>query len=49
MDSVLYQVSAIDPLSIGISVLVLGLSAFAACLLPACRASQIDPITALRE
>jgi putative ABC transport system permease protein len=49
MDSLLYQVSAIDPFSIGISVLVLGLSAFVACLLPACRATQIDPIQELRE
>jgi putative ABC transport system permease protein len=49
LDSMLYQVSAIDPPSIAISVLVLGVSTFVACLLPACRATQIDPITALRE
>jgi putative ABC transport system permease protein len=49
LDSMLYEVSAVDPLSIGISVLVLGLSALVACLLPARRATQIDPMTALRE
>jgi putative ABC transport system permease protein len=46
---ILYGVSATDPGSIAFSVLSLGLTALIACLLPALRASRIDPITALRE
>jgi ABC-type antimicrobial peptide transport system permease subunit len=49
MGSLLYGVSANDPLSLIIAILVLGLAALLACLLPALRASRIDPITALRE
>jgi putative ABC transport system permease protein len=46
---ILYGVSATDPVSIGLSVLALGLTALVACSLPALRASRINPITALRE
>jgi putative ABC transport system permease protein len=46
---ILYGISAIDPISIGLSVIALGLTGFLACFLPAFRASRIDPITALRE
>ena len=49
IESVLYGVSAIDPISIGTSVLVLGLATILACLFPALRATRIDPITVLRE
>ena len=49
MSSMLYGVSATDPVSLLVAILVLGLAALLACLLPALRATKIDPITALRE
>jgi len=49
LDSLLYGVSATDPITLGISLLVLGLAALLACMLPAVRATRINPITALRE
>ena len=49
IQSALYNVSAGDPLALSLAVLVLGLAAFSACLLPALRAIKINPITALRE
>jgi putative ABC transport system permease protein len=49
IDSVLYGVSATDPISISTSVFVLGPTAILACLFPALRATRIDPITVLRE
>ncbi|HXM02003.1 MAG TPA: ABC transporter permease [Chthoniobacterales bacterium] len=45
----LYGVAGTDPVSIALSVVVLGLAAFLACMLPALRATRINPITALRE
>jgi putative ABC transport system permease protein len=47
--SVLYGVSATDPAALLVSTVVLGVAALVACLLPALRATRIDPITALRE
>jgi putative ABC transport system permease protein len=46
---ILYGVSAFDLVSIGLSVLILGFVALITCLLPAFRATRIDPVTALRE
>ncbi len=47
--SILYGVSATDPVALGTSVLVLSLAALLACLLPGFRATRINPITALRD
>jgi putative ABC transport system permease protein len=46
---ILYGVSVADPISVGLSVLVLSFTTLIACLLPAFRAIRINPITALRE
>jgi putative ABC transport system permease protein len=45
----LYGVAPIDPISFGVSVVILGIAVVLACLLPALRATRINPITALRE
>lgn len=47
--SLLYGVSSSDPLTFGIAIIALGMAALLACLIPALRATSINPITALRE
>jgi predicted permease len=48
VSGLLYGVSAADPISLAASSLVLFLVAFVACLVPAYRASRLDPLQALR-
>ncbi|MBV8277767.1 MAG: ABC transporter permease, partial [Verrucomicrobia bacterium] len=49
MSSTLYGVSADDPISLLVAILILSVAALLACLVPALRATRVDPITALRE
>ena len=49
MKTVLYQVNAIDPAAISAVTAVLLLSALLACYIPARRATQVDPMVALRD
>ena len=49
MKTVLYQVNAIDPAAISAVTGVLLLSALLACYIPARRATQVDPLVALRD
>ena len=49
LQSVLYGVSAHDPIAIGTGAIALTAVAFTACLLPAIRAARIDPTVVLRS
>jgi putative ABC transport system permease protein len=48
MSSMLFNTSAQDPLTLGTITLLLGAVALVACLLPATRATKVNPIEALR-
>jgi len=47
--NLLYHVSPRDPLAFGVALLVMMIAATAACFLPAWRATQTDPVRALRD
>jgi predicted permease len=49
LGNLLYKVSPRDPLAFGSAFMILTVVSLAACLLPAWRASHIDPARALRE
>jgi predicted permease len=48
LSSQLYQVSRFDPLTFGVTAVILALVAALACYLPALRATRVDPLEALR-
>ena len=48
MRSMFLHVSPLDPISIGVTVIILTLTSLVACAIPARRAVRIDPMEALR-
>jgi putative ABC transport system permease protein len=49
VESLLYDVRPTDPATLGVAPVVLGAVALAACLLPALKATRVDPAVALRS
>ena len=48
LSAILYNVSPTDPLVYGLAIMVLGMTGLTASLVPAMRASKVDPLSALR-
>jgi predicted permease len=49
IESLLYEVKGNDPVTLGLAIFVLCLTAAIACLVPAIRAVNVDPVAALRQ
>jgi macrolide transport system ATP-binding/permease protein len=49
LGNILYQVSPRDPLAFGSALVVITIASLAACLLPAWRATRVDPARVLRD
>jgi predicted permease len=49
LESLLFEVEAVDPAAYGAAALLLGLVALAACVVPAARASRLQPMGVLRN
>jgi putative ABC transport system permease protein len=49
IESLLYEVKGNDPVTLGLAIFVLCLTASIACLVPAIRAVNVDPVAALRQ
>jgi ABC-type antimicrobial peptide transport system permease subunit len=49
LNSLLFGISAVDPISYGGAALVMALAILLACGLPAWRAARVDPMSALRQ
>jgi ABC-type antimicrobial peptide transport system permease subunit len=48
LESLLYRVTARDPLTLSIAAMVLLAVTIAACMMPALRATRVNPVAALR-
>jgi ABC-type antimicrobial peptide transport system permease subunit len=49
LKSLLFEVSALDPLALAVAATAMTLVGLLAALIPASRASRVDPVTALRS